>query len=158
MRTLVAKDVMNPEVVSVSEDMTLQELAGFLIENEISGAPVRNGSGRLVGVVSTTDIAFACSEEAQLGPDRSNPDFFVREWEETTNPEDLRELHIEGEGPLVRDIMNPALYSVDEETPVSDVAETMIESHVHRLLVTRTEQVVGIITTSDMLGLLVDED
>ena len=67
-------------------------------------------------------------------------------------------LRLEGEGLLVREIMTPAVYSVPEDLPVSRVAETMIDSHIHRLLVTRGTQVVGIITTSDLLGLLVDEE
>jgi CBS domain-containing protein len=38
------------------------------------------------------------------------------------------------------------------------VAERMVESHIHRLLVTRDEKVVGILSTSDLLGLLVEKD
>jgi CBS domain-containing protein len=47
---------------------------------------------------------------------------------------------------------------VVEDTPVSELAETLIEEHVHRLLVTRDERVVGIVSTSDLLGLLVEEE
>jgi CBS domain-containing protein len=57
----------------------------------------------------------------------------------------------------VRDIMTPAIYSVDAETAIPEVAETLINSHIHRLLVTSGERVVGIITSSDLLGLLVRE-
>jgi CBS domain-containing protein len=58
----------------------------------------------------------------------------------------------------VREIMTPIVYAVPEEMPVPEVAERMIESHIHRLLVTRGEKVVGILSTSDLLGLLVDKD
>jgi CBS domain-containing protein len=52
--------------------------------------------------------------------------------------------------------MTPSIFAVDEEMPVSRVAEKMIRSHLHRLLVTRRRKVVGILTTSDLLGLLVE--
>lgn len=50
------KDVMNPDIMSVADDMTTDELARYLTEREISGAPVVNSQGHLVGVVSMTDI------------------------------------------------------------------------------------------------------
>lgn len=54
-------------------------------------------------------------------------------------------------------IMTPSVFTVREETPVSEIAEAMVENHVHRLLVTREDRVVGIIAASDLLGLLVEE-
>jgi CBS domain-containing protein len=159
MRRLVAKDVMNPEVLTVREDMTVQEVATILVENEISGAPVEDAQGHLVGVVSLTDIAMTAADSAGIEPDRTNPDYFVRGWEEKFSPDEMLKegLHVEAESVSVREIMTPALYSVPDETPVAQIAEMMIDGHVHRLLVTRNKQVVGIITTSDLLGLLVEE-
>ena len=57
----------------------------------------------------------------------------------------------------VADIMTPTVYSVDEEALVSEIASLMLDQHLHRVLVTRGEKVVGIVTTSDLLGLLVEE-
>ena len=105
-----------------------------------------------------TDIALASSQGGQLVADRSNPDFYVRGWEESVEPEEMRGLHVERENLVVREIMTPAVYSVPEDTPVSRIAETMIDSHIHRVLVTRGEQVVGIVTSSDLLGLLVEPE
>ena len=51
----------------------------------------------------------------------------------------------------------PHYVVVVEETPIPEVAETLINSHIHRLLVTSGERVVGIVTSSDLLGLLVRE-
>lgn len=152
MRPITAADVMNPNVLTVQEDMTLEELAGFLVENEISGAPVEDSGGRVVGVVSVTDLA-----SSMAAPDRPRPDFFVREWGETLRREDFPELALDEGGMRVRDIMTPAVHSVDEQTLIPEVAETLINSHIHRLLVTRGDRVVGIVTSSDLLGLLVRE-
>ena len=55
------------------------------------------------------------------------------------------------------DIMTPAVYAVAEDATVSEVASMMLKEHLHRVLVTQGEKVVGIISTSDLLGLLIDE-
>ena len=62
MRPITAGDLMNPEILTVDIDMTVRELASFLVENEISGAPVRNREERIVGVVSLFDIAAVASD------------------------------------------------------------------------------------------------
>jgi CBS domain-containing protein len=151
MRAITAGDVMNPRVLTVREDMTIEQLAEFLLENEISGAPVEDPAGRLVGVVSVTDIAALVSDAGRKGTD-----FFARAWEEEDDVPD--EIEVEDGHIHVREIMTPIIYAVPEEMPVSEVAERMVESHIHRLLVTRDEKVVGILSTSDLLGLLVEKD
>lgn len=154
MRLITASDVMNPRVLTVQEDMTVRELANYLVDHEISGAPVVDGSGKLLGVVSVTDIARVLAKEPLDG---EGSDFFASEWEEGVSREELGELALDQAEVTVAEIMTPNVYTVSEETPVSEIAETMIESHVHRLLVTREDRVVGIISTSDLLGLLVEE-
>ncbi len=56
MKRLTAKDVMNEDVLSVGMDWSVEYLTDFLVENGISGAPVTSENGKLVGVVSLTDI------------------------------------------------------------------------------------------------------
>jgi CBS domain-containing protein len=164
---------MNPRVLTVRAGMTVRELAHFLMENEISGAPVVDEDGKLVGVVSVTDVSIALaedgeeSEEGEEGEedadddeedegDRTASDFFRYEWGEGLSREKIEDLQLEDELE-VREIMTPEVHTVPEETPIPEVAELMIRSHVHRLLVTREDKVVGILSTSDLLGLLVNE-
>jgi CBS domain-containing protein len=176
MRPITAADLMNPKVLAVREDMTLRELAAYLIHHQISGAPVEDGGGRLVGVVSTVDIAEAMLADAdadaddtagdaagadlgagpgaaaaEVGGNAGEPLDALDALDEEDEP-DLPEDDV-----LVRDIMTPAIDSVPEDATVSEVASRMLDSHVHRLLVTRDGRPVGIITTSDLLGLLIDE-
>ncbi len=128
MRPITASDLMNPSVLVARDDMALRDLAAFLLDNEITGAPVEDRFGNLVGVVSVVDLAQAAYED--------EPDTQV----------------------LTRDIMTPGVISVSEEATVSEVASTMLDNHLHRLLVTRSGKPLGIISTSDLLGLLIDED
>lgn len=134
MRPITAGDLMNPEILTVDADLTVRELASFLVENEISGAPVRDKEERIVGVVSLFDIAAVASD----GEDGTGAGL-----------EDPRD------GLLVADIMTPVVHSVTEDATVSEVAAAMLKGHLHRLLVTREDQAVGIISTSDLLGLLI---
>jgi CBS domain-containing protein len=150
-----ANDIMNPNVMTVRDDMTLHELATFLTENEISGAPVVDSRGKLVGVVSVTDIALSEAERASVEADPSSPPFYSGGWRERLRREGLSGMHIESSGLLVRDIMTPAVYTVPDTASVSEIARTMITGRLHRLLVVRGHQVVGIITTLDLIKLLV---
>lgn len=151
MRLITAADVMNPRVLTVRADMTVQEAARFLLDNEITGAPVQDREGRLVGVISVVDIAEAASGGSGVGP---RPTYFSRGRERPLSPGDLDEL---ASGELqVADIMTPEIYTVAEDTPVSEVALRMLKDHLHRLLVVSGDQPVGVVSTSDLLGLLVD--
>lgn len=156
MRKICAADLMNEDVLSVSEEMVVHDLAEFLIENEISGAPVLAEGGKLIGVVSTFDIVAAASEEAAIDHDDRKPNFYLRDLQGSYSEDEIRDLHIENGGLTVGDIMTPSAYTVEEDASVSEVASMMLEAHLHRVLVTRDGELVGIISSSDLLGLLVE--
>lgn len=156
MRPITAADLMNPEVLTVADDMTVRELARFLVENDITGAPVEDDAGRLVGVVSVFDIARLLGED--------DDEFELEEAEEhapgngASDADGLdEELEDDDEDLLVEDIMTPAVWSVPEDATVPEVAALMLKEHLHRLVVVREDEPVGIISTSDLLGLLMDE-
>jgi CBS domain-containing protein len=146
---------MNPSVVTVRDDLTVQELAAFLIENEITGAPVVNDRAKLVGVVSAMDIAENAAQGADFVPTGETGSHVRQDVREHLNAGDLRRMHIENAGLQVREIMTPTLYTIPEDTPISKIAQTMISGRIHRLLVTRRGRMVGIVTTLDLLKLLV---
>ncbi len=146
MKDLQAKDIMNTDVISVRDDMTVQELATFLTEREILGAPVIDSEGEVVGVVSCTDIA-----QSAVRGNQAKVDFFGQGWEDQIDPEEIQDLAVENESLPVREIMTPTIYTVPEDTPLSEIAKAMVAGRIHRLLITRGSQLVGIITTLDML-------
>jgi len=145
MRTITAEDLMNPEILTVREDMTVRELASFLMDNEITGAPVEDRDGQLVGVVSVVDIARAVSGQG-AGEARSLADA-----DREVLPGEEGEL-------LVRDVMTPEVFAISEDASVSEIATTLVDNHLHRLLVTRDGQPAGIVSTSDLLGLLIEDE
>lgn len=157
MKNLRAKDVMNPNVLTVADDLPLGSIAAFFADNEISGAPVVNADGRLVGVVSLTDLARWVTDSGHPSPDRSDPGWIVREWDEYFNPEDLKQIRIEGSEPTARDLMSPRIDRVGEKATIAECATLMRDHHTHRLLVTEEDRLLGIITTYDLLSLLTGE-
>lgn len=152
MQTVTAREVMHPEVLGVRVDMTAREAAGFLTDNQITGAPVLDAAGHLVGVVSLTDLAE--NEAERPGIHGSRRELDQGSWEERLDAEDLRSLHVESDDVLVREIMTPTVYTVPDDTPVPEIARAMIAGRIHRLFVTCQDRVVGVVTPLDMLHLL----
>jgi CBS domain-containing protein len=152
MKKLVAKDIMNPEVLVAQESMTVQELASFLTSNMITGAPVVDESGKLAGVVSATDIVRSDTRRAAVLKEKRESSYYLRGWEDKMDEDELRMFHVvEGEEQKVREIMTPLIFKVTEETSIAEMADTMIGGRIHRLIVTKDDRVVGIVTTLDML-------
>ncbi len=149
MKRMTARDVMHPHVITIRVDRTVQEAAVLLVEEAISGALVTDRKDTPVGVVSMTDIVEMRSEESRSFSDV--PKYYSRSWEYQLSRDDIDDLHIEDPGRLVKDIMTPTVYTVPEETRLNEVAQTMIAGRIHRLFVTQDDDVVGIVTTIDML-------
>lgn len=149
MRPIVASDLMNPDVVTVEEDRSVKDLANFLIGHQISGAPVVDADSALVGVVSLVDVA-----RATTAIDEAPGMGFLRHEPRT----DQLELGDFDDQLTVADIMTPEAWSVPEDATVSEVASVMMRHHLHRVIVVRDDEVVGIVSTSDLLGLLIDAD
>jgi predicted transcriptional regulator len=148
MSALTAKDIMTQDVIRVQDDWSLSELAAVFTDRMITGAPVVDDTGRLIGVVSTTDLA-------RQGNHRSvretvPHDFYLRGWEQLS--EDTRGFQVEEDSELkVRDIMTPMIFSVELDSSLEEMADTMIGGRVHRLIVTNGDEVSGIVTSLDML-------
>ncbi len=158
MRAIVAKDLMSPDVMTVPEDLSIDQLANFFLDNEITGAPVEGKDGTVVGVVSVVDVAKVRSEPTEEAWESLAPTYYDRAEDPRVGKEGIRIFHVGDDSKRVRDIMNEQLYSVGENASVSEIADSMLRNHVHRLLVIENNELVGMISTSDLLGLLIDPD
>lgn len=146
------KDLMNPDIMTVADEMTTDELARYLIEREISGAPVVDAQGHLIGVVSMTDIGRNMAEPSDLTSSRDSN--FYRDDAVDLTLEDLGQRYVEERAATVRDVMTPVIHQVPVTASVAEVARIMVERHIHRLVVTQGKEPVGIITSMDLLKMV----
>jgi CBS domain-containing protein len=148
--TGTAKDIMNPQVITVTETMDLREVAKILVEERITGAPVVDERGTLVGVISQSDLVeYDLSVEHELTVEAP---FYRRPFDDALQPG--RGFRIDDlPADLVKDVMTPYLITVAEDTPIRDVAARMASCGVHRLIVVDTDQQIrGIVSSLDVLG------
>ena len=154
---ITVSDVMRSEVLAVEADWPLDKLAKFLIDNGISGAPVTDAEGEMVGVVSMTDIVRQNRTTGVTSGTDSTHDVYLYELERHMSQEEIKVFHTEYESPVqVVDIMTPMIFRVDEDTRIQEVADTMLKGNIHRVFVTRGNKLIGIVTTLDMLRVIRD--
>lgn len=151
--TVLAREIMTPSIKAVPQSWTMERLARFLTDNEITGSPVTDETGEIVGIATLKDIT-----EFRWNATRNEMDSRLTA-EEEQEARRLRMAIFEEMGKVpveVRDIMTPIVLSVDEQTPVKDIADIMMREHLHRIFVTNDDKITGIITTYDMLKLISD--
>lgn len=153
--TVLAYEIMTPSIKAVPQSWTMDRLARFLTDNEITGSPVTDETGEIVGIATLKDIT-------EFRWNASRTDTGVRMTpEEEQEARRLRMAIFEEMGKVpveVRDIMTPIVLSVDEQTPVRNIAEIMMREHLHRIFITKDEKITGIVTTYDMLKLISDQE
>jgi CBS domain-containing protein len=120
----VAKDILNPDVVCVTEDMEVRTVAQRLGNEGITGAPGVDARGQVVGIISQSDLMT----------------------HDLTAPPDARP------AATVKDVMTPVVVTVEEDTPIPAVALRMAQQGIHRVIVVdKTQQLRGIVTPMDVL-------
>ncbi|MFC1495582.1 CBS domain-containing protein [Thermodesulfobacteriota bacterium] len=153
MVSLLAKDIMNPDVLSVGLDWSVRQLADFFIENSISGAPVISGDNKLLGVVSMTDLIRQKSMPGTILQSDDIEECYIYSPEREYSPAEIGSSRIDSEALVtVGDIMTPVTFNVNEYTKIQDIADAMLRGRIHRVFVTRNDVLIGIITTMDMLN------
>lgn len=157
MAQKTAADIMQHEVLTVEPGTPIQQVAEFLIAEGISGAPVVDDEGSIIGVVSLTDIAIHEAMPEREGPRESRATYFRLAEESGLTDSELLNFRLDdlAGAATAADIMTAAVYEVQEDTPAEDVAGMMLTSEIHRVIVTRDEKLVGIVSSMDLLQLLV---
>jgi len=132
------KDLMTREVVTVTPDAHLRDVAAKFLEHDISGAPVCDAEGRVLGVISKTDILH--KEQGPVYTPRRR--FLARRAAEKASKADAR---------TVRDAMTRPAVTVSAFMSVAGAARLMLEQGVHRLPVVSGDKIVGILTDTDLV-------
>jgi CBS domain-containing protein len=142
-----AKRIMTTEVKTVPAEMPLREVARFLAEHGISGAPVVNDAGEPVGVISESDLLDGSKRNAAIP--RFAPFGLV------ALPDELfQQVYDDGWKLCAADVMTRPAITADEETPSEELADRMGRHRINRIPIVRGNKVVGIITRADLLRAL----
>lgn len=168
LSAVTARDIMTTEVVTIPDTVSAREAVSLLVSREISGAPVVNDDGDLVGVVSLADIARSVSDQGQVGRSGADPGFYLvgrvedvelAGWEESYDMEDIEYFRVKGDGGAsVGDLMTPTVITVAEDASVAEIAGLMVSGHYHRILVASNGGLAGIVTSMDLIELLAEAE
>ena len=141
-----AKDVMTSPVVSVAPDTTVLDAVRMLLQRRISGLPVIDKDGRLVGMVTEGDLL----RRVETGTQRRRP-----RWVEfLLGPGRLADEYTRTHGRKVNDVMTSDPLTVSEDAGLEDIVKLMEKHQIKRVPVLRGEQVIGIITRANLLHAL----
>ena len=143
---LKAKDIMTSEVITVNESATVRELATLLLMNSISGAPVVNDKGGVVGVVTESDLIFQ-NKKVHLPTAVAILDAFLFLERPDKMEKELKKIA----GSKVGDICSHDLVCVNPETGLEELATLMAEKKIHTLPVMKGGKLVGVIGKSDII-------
>lgn len=144
------QDVMTTAVLTVRPDTPLREVARLLVERRISGAPVVDDDGRVLGVVSEADLLV--KEQGPVSVPRGTLDRFLGESDET------RQLRAKAEARTAGDAMTAPAITIEAGASVHRAAAQMIERRVNRLPVVDRGRLVGIVTRADLVRSFVRSD
>ncbi|MCI5123818.1 MAG: CBS domain-containing protein [Candidatus Electrothrix sp. AR5] len=143
---LRAQDLMTESVIAVTKETEVRELAQILTKNKISGVPVIDGAGKLVGVVTESDLIFQ-NKKVHIPTAVAILDaFFFLE-----SPEKMEQEMKKMAGVTVADIYAAEVISVQKDTPLEELATLMAEKNIHTLPVLDQDQLVGVIGKSDII-------
>jgi CBS domain-containing protein len=119
--SLKAKDIMEQPVIAATPQASLRDVATQLVSNEFSGMPVAAPDGRVVGVITESDIIRALIHGKKL------------------------------ENLTAADVMSRPPITVDVDTPLEDVMKSLEDHRIVRVPVTSENMLIGIISRRDVI-------
>jgi CBS domain-containing protein len=138
--------LMSTNIVSVLPSTTLADAVRIMIANRVSGLPVLESDGRLVGMITEGDLLRRTELESE-GKQPSWLKVFLM-------PARVAADYVATHGRHVSEVMTPNPISINPATDLAEVARLMLHKHVKRLPVLEAGRMVGIVSRSDVLRAL----
>jgi CBS domain-containing protein len=143
-----AHQIMTRKVISIRPETSIVDAANTMLQQHISGLPVVNDAGRLVGIISEGDFI----RRSEIGTQRKRGrwlSLLVGAGREATE-------FVHEQGRKVGEIMSPEPITVTEDATLEEIVRVMEKNRVKRLPVLRRDQLVGIVTRSNLLQAVAD--
>jgi CBS domain-containing protein len=141
-----ARDVMVRAVATTTPETTVEKVAGLMINLRISGVPVLDRNGQLVGIVTEGDLL----RRAETGTERQRSRW--SEWFSANSR--LAAEYIKSHARRVEDVMTREVVTVGELADLGEIAELMETRHIKRIPVVHDGKIVGIVSRADLLQVL----
>jgi CBS domain-containing protein len=141
-----ARDVMYRAVATTTPETTVEDVARLMINLRISGIPVLDSNGQLVGIVTEGDLL----RRAETGTERRRSPW--SEWFSANSR--LAAEYIKSHARRVEDIMTPEVVSVGQSATLGEIAELMETKRIKRVPVVHDGKIVGIVSRADLLQVL----
>jgi CBS domain-containing protein len=138
-----AHQIMTHPVITVTPETTIVEAANTMLQKHISGLPVVDATGKLVGIISEGDFI----RRSEIGTERKRGRFLKFILGSGKAATDFVHEH----GGKVGEIMTPEPLTITEDTDLEQIVRLMERNSVKRLPVTRGDQVVGIVSRANLL-------
>lgn len=145
-------DVMTHKVFAVSPDTSLETAARLFAQKRVSGVPVVDASGEVVGVVSASDLN---DPDRDRGEQVGNAQYYSLE---NGHADEFGDPTVRRDG-TVREVMTPSVIKIGSDQSIVEAGSIMVSRAVHRLLVTDEQHVlVGIVSVMDIVRGFVESE
>jgi CBS domain-containing protein len=138
-----ARDVMTTAVITVKPNNAIQEVAQTFIDRHISGAPVLDDQGRLVGIVSEGDLI----HRSEAGTERKRS--WWLHW--LTRRETLASDYVKENALHVADVMTRDVITAGPDTPLREIAQMLEKNRIKRVPVVENGKVVGLVSRANLV-------
>jgi len=142
-----AIDVMATAVVVARPDMTVRDVAGMLADYRISGMPVVDAQGNLVGVITEGDLL----RRAEIGTEGKRRAWWL---DLIASTRGLASEYVKEHSRLVSEVMTTNVVTVAEETPLAEIAELMERHRIKRIPVMRDGRMTGLVSRANLIRAL----
>src|SRR5574340_325532 len=143
---LTAKDIMTRDVVTVTPDTSIEELSALLVSNEISGVPVVDAGGAVVGIITENDL-ISRNKRLHIPTVVSFLDAVIYLESSKKFADEVKRVT----ATRVGDICEKKVVTITEDTTLTDIATIMAEKKVHLLPVVKAGKVVGVVGKRDLV-------
>ena len=140
------KDIMTKEVVTVKPEMTIEELARLFTKHDISGAPVVDEAGGLIGIVTENDL-IKMEQRLHIPTIITIFDAVIYLGSSKKFEDDLKRMA----ATKVSDIYKREVVTITENTTIEEVATIMCEKDIHHLPVVKKGKLMGIVGKKDVV-------
>jgi CBS domain-containing protein len=142
-----AADIMTQPVITVTPETKIAEAARLMLQHRISGLPVVDGKGAVIGIVTEGDLL----RRSEIGTERHRP-----RWVELLiGPGRLARDYVNAHARTVSEVMTESVASVAPHDMLPDVVGLMEKRHVKRVPVIENGRLVGIVSRANLVGALV---